>query len=410
MIGKVRWKFIWMSVSAMAVCTAVIIAAINLVNYYYLNSELEKVISETSLNQGELPEYWKNHVGRKNEKFQVAASQYENQYFSVWIYEDGDKQVVDLKHINNVTEEEAIDLANKALELNKEKGRIGNYKYAVFSENDNLKIVTIFNCESHFYNIYSLRWISVSIGLVGLLCVFLFVVLMSGKAVKPLIESDKKQKRFITDAGHELKTPLTVIATNMDILAMDIGNNEWVENTQKQVTTMRKLVNHLVSLSRMEEEEVVLDMQRFNLSHAVTDTTASFAAVAEFEGKTFCYEVEPDIFINGNEGAIRQLVAILCDNAIKYCVDEGDIRLNLRSKGKKAVLDISNRCDVEMDSKSMNCFFDRFYRADESRSRENGKTSYGLGLSIGKSIVEKHHGQISVQQREGGRIGFTVII
>ena len=223
------------------------------------------------------------------------------------------------------------------------------------------------------------------------------------------MDNIEQQKRFITDAGHELKTPLTVISANMDVLSMDIGENEWVHGTQKQVANMRKLVNELVYLSRMDEADSRLEKRTVNLSDIVRDIAEPFEGMAEFNGKNLILDIENDLTINGDEAALRRLVSTLCDHAVKHAPDDTDIMITLSRSGKNIIFATENAMKEPLSEDALNHLFDRFYRGDESRSKEE-TGGFGIGLSIARAITEKHGGNIKAKITENGSLQITCVL
>jgi signal transduction histidine kinase len=238
---------------------------------------------------------------------------------------------------------------------------------------------------------------SCAVTLSALLAIFLLMMIFSRVASRPAAESLKKQRQFITDASHELKTPLTIISANAEILSMNFGENEWSRSIEKQTERMAKLIQSLIGLTRVDEGAKKLASARFNLSDAVYDTAMTFATPAARRELTVSADVPPDICVQGDEASARQLVSILMDNAVKYADDQGKIAVRLALAGKYAHLTVSNpyKCGTALRTDRV---FDRFYRASEART---GDGSYGLGLSIAKSIVDAMKGKISAAYENG---------
>lgn len=314
-----------------------------------------------------------------------------------------------LARIATVTKEDAGEMTDAVLTKNKDMGYYDDYKYLKQETGNGCMLVVFMDCATRLDSVRSLAFISVVTALTGILAMFVLIAFFSRQAIRPVIESSEKQKQFITDASHELKTPLTVISANMDVLSMDLGENEWVIGTQKQVANLRRLVNHLVSLSRLEEENTPQITELFDLSKAAWEASEPFAGMAEFEGKTFTYHIEEHMQMRGDESAIRQLVGIFCDNAVKYASENGMIELTVTKQGKHVVLSVSNSCDEVVEEAVLSRLFDRFYRADASRSKEGKKAGYGIGLAIAKAIVEKQGGKVSVEQRQDKTIIFRAV-
>ena len=227
--------------------------------------------------------------------------------------------------------------------------------------------------------------------------------MFSKRAIKPIAESYEKQKQFITDASHELKTPLTIISANSEILAMTYGEDEWVEVIEKQAQRMRDLVNSLVVLTKMDEESQSVIYDEFNISDATYDTAMAFDGLCKNNEVDLLIDVNPNIKFKGDESAIRQLISILIDNAVKYCDNNGQIHVNLK-KEKQVLLSISNTYN-DVNKIELDKLFERFYRVDKARTR-NG--SYGLGLSIARAIVERHRGNIKVKNIDNNIIEFEI--
>ena len=247
---------------------------------------------------------------------------------------------------------------------------------------------------------------SVVISALGMAAVFALVWVFSGRVIRPIVESYQKQKRFITDAGHEIKTPLTVIDADLEILRMEQGENEWLQDIQAQTARLAALTNNLISLSKMEEEDNRAPMIEFPLSDAIRETAESFQALAKARGKALRVRVEPMLSFVGNEKNLCQLTGILLDNAIKYSSAGDSIELTLEKQGKAVRLSVEN--GVEHFSREvLDNMFDRFYRADRSRSSDSG--GYGIGLSIAKAITAAHRGKIAASET-GGRLTVAAVL
>jgi len=226
--------------------------------------------------------------------------------------------------------------------------------------------------------------------------------------MKPVQESYEKQKSFITDAGHEIKTPLTIIDADATILEMDCGeDNEWIQDIRAQVRRLTDLTKDLIFLSRMEEERPQVQKIDFPLSEVLTETAQSFQSLAKVQNKTFTIDVEPMLSICGDEKAITQLVSILLDNAVKYSDDNGAISLKAFSKGRNVCVEVYNTAE-EVNTSELGRLFDRFYRADKSRNSETG--GYGIGLSIARAVTEAHGGKITATSEDGKSLTITAVL
>ncbi len=220
-----------------------------------------------------------------------------------------------------------------------------------------------------------------------------------------MAESYEKQRRFITDAGHELKTPITVIDTSAEVLELEQGENQWTKSIRHQAARLASLTENLISLSRMDESSS-LAMVDFSLSDAVEESADALRALLETGGRSLRMDIEPHISCRGSEQHIRRLVGILLDNASKYAVPDSEIMLSLKKQGKSAVLICENQAD-DVAPGDHDEFFERFYRADASRSSETG--GHGIGLSMARAIVQAHRGKISAFSPDGHTVTLTAV-
>ena len=327
-----------------------------------------------------------------------AETPFESRYFSVLLDEEGSVLDADTARIAAVSTDQAYTYAQKVWEKKQNAGFVGCYRYLKYVTADGETSVLFLDCQRSLSNFRSFLLISVLVSLAGFAAVLVLVILLSGRVVRPVQESYEKQKRFITDAGHELKTPLTIIDADVSVLEMDIGENEWIEDVRAQTKRLAGLTSDLIYLSRMDETNTELQKIDFPLSDIAVETAQSFRGRAQVEGKTFTTEIEPLLSFHGEEKSIRQLMTILLDNAVKYANDGGDIFFRVRQKGKNVEIEVSNTTDG-VDPDTLAHMFDRFYRADKSRN--SGKGGYGIGLSIASAVVAAHKGKISAQSPDG---------
>ena len=220
-----------------------------------------------------------------------------------------------------------------------------------------------------------------------------------------MAESYEKQKRFITDAGHELKTPLTIISADTDLAEVECGENQWLTDIRRQAQRLTGLTHDLIFLSRMEEQPQ-LQLLDFPLSDLVEETAQSFLAPAKSQGKTLSLSIQPLLSCTGDEKSLRQLLSILLDNALRYAADGADIAVELQSKGRNILLRVSNPMAHPLDKAALEHLFDRFYRGDAARSA----SGYGLGLSIARSIVAAHRGKIRAECPDGVTLTMAVTL
>lgn len=326
---------------------------------------------------------------------------YSTRFFTVWLGDEQQIVRVNVESVFSISKSQAQEYAKAALAAGAERGWVSNYRFKVFRFEGSTGIVFVNGEMSKLMVARSLLtafFVLLGSGLV----VLILIILMSKWVVRPVAESYEKQKQFITDANHELKTPLTLILSNLDIVESEVGKNEWLDDMRSEGERMRLLVNQLVMLSRMDEDSSNLCMAAFDLSEAVLDTASEFQALAAERDKELLTEVEPLLSYEGDEGLIRRLLAILLDNAVKYCDKGGSIKLSLCRKRRVTIL-VENTYE-KVEQLELKRLFDRFYRADPSRSFDG---SFGVGLSIARAIAKNHHGDLSAYRREK-IIGFKV--
>ncbi len=392
MIKKLKVRFITLSMSSLFVLLTVIVAGMNVINYRSVVDESDEILSVLSQNQGIFPEFSTRPGNKFFHKFSPETP-YESRYFSVTFNSSGDIIGIDTNKIASVDENAAIEYSFKAIKKEKIHGFIGNYRYVINGEFNTVRI-TFLDSGRKLDSFKSFLSASVWMSLIGFSIVFIVIFVLSGKIIKPIVESHEKQKRFITDAGHEIKTPLTIINANVDLLEMDLGeDNECLHDIHEQTDRLKNLTEDLVMLSRMEEAEKSIPKIDFPISEIVEEASKPFSNLALSQNKEFVCNITPMLSFCGNEKAISQLIYILLDNALKYSSDEGTITLSLSKKGRNIILSVANSIDMQITNEQLKHIFDRFYRTDSSRNSETG--GHGIGLSVAKAIVSAHGGEIS---------------
>lgn len=321
-----------------------------------------------------------------------AETPYSTRYFYLRFDADGDLDSGNFSHIAAVTEDDADTYIKAALQHGAGYGfYTSGYKFRVVKEGENRYIAVFLDCYQELRAVRTLAvWSGVSFA-VCLALVYVLVVLLSRRAIDPVVKASEQQKQFITDAGHELKTPITVIGTSLKVLEMEVGQQKWIDKARAQTEKLRELVQSLITLCKYDEETSPLHRKPFSISEAVTDTAGSFSDFAQSKGHTIRATAAPALSYCGDEAAVRQLVSILLDNAIKYAAPETEIQVSLEQLKRGVKLTVTNVCE-QVPEGDLDRLFDRFYRPDVSRTAATG--GFGIGLSIAKSIAEAHRGQI----------------
>ena len=397
MIRSIRRRFIRIALGVLALAMVLVAGIINTANWANVMGELKSTMNALTEDGGQ-------SLRRSLPSRHMRNTLDESRYFTVLLGKSGNWKLGDVSHMADADEEELSRVAQKALDSGRQEGFCEDYLYSLTARRGGTAAVFL-NCETKLTRVRRLALISLAACGGCILLAWGLVALFSSRAIRPMVENAVMQKQFITDAGHELKTPLTVISANMDVLAMESGDNEWIRSTKKQVADMRGLVSELIYLSRLDEEAAPLKFEDLDLSALVSETAEPFSAMAEFSGKAMECAVPDGVRASGDAAALKRLVSTLCDNAVKYTPEGGSIALRLSRGRKGIVLKAENSLAAPLSPEALSHLFDRFYRADSSRSRESG--GYGIGLSVAKAIAEKHGGTLKATQSEDGkRIAF----
>ena len=401
MESKLRKKFIYFSVGIIAIVLLSIMAFVNVTNFYNLKRSSDELLKTLVENNGVMPSF-KLNDNSKEEKT-VYLKNFSNRFFTVKTDNKKNVITVNTDDVFFTSASEAVEYAKDVLSSGKSRGYYGGFKYVV-ENTENGKLIAFVDVVKDFDVFYSNLGNSVVISFFVLGFVTFFSFVLSKKAVAPMVQAYEKQNAFITDASHELKTPLAIINTSADVLEMESGESKWTGKIHKQVNRLNGLIGNLISLTKLEESDD-LDRLDFSLSDTLDDCVMDVKDYALSLDKNIVTDIEKDISFKGDEKLIRQVIGILLDNAIKYAREKSDINVKLTKQNKKIVFTVENEAD-NLEIKNYNILFERFYRADSSRNSKTG--GYGIGLSIAQSIVLKHKGKISADSFDGERIVFTV--
>lgn len=406
MIDRLRKRMIWICCASVVAVFILIFAAIALLGTRQLDRNMDMMADRISEGDGRFRAFDRNEPRPpemdRNPGFFTEETPFSTRSFTVWLEEDGSAGKIDLRFISSVTEEGAREYAEQAQSRGTDRGWLGNYRYKVFSSPRGRGIVFV----DGSMNRATTRTMLLTVAAVLLGCLLVIagvIVVVSRRAVRPIARSYEKQKQFVTDANHELKTPLTLILTNLDIVEQELGHSEWLDDIRAEGQRMSGLVGQLTALSRLDEDVPSAASEEFSLSEVCGDTVSEFSPLIDRKGLTLRADIQPEITLSGDEGAVRRLVTILLDNAVKYCDPGGDISLSLTAK-RRAVLVVENTCS-NVDALELDRLFDRFYRADKARTAGG---SFGIGLSLAQSVVRRHRGEIRAYKAGPGRIGFRV--
>ena len=318
---------------------------------------------------------------------------------------DRDENVMEIKNTPEAvySDDSLENLARQAMESGREAGVTGSLVYRVADRGDYTLVAFMDNTIIQESMTTLFRY-TLIFGGCAMAALFFLAVYLAGKIVTPLEQSYQKQKQFISDAGHELKTPVAIVSANAELLSREIGRNQWLSNIQYETGRMGVLVGQLLELARTEDVAVL--MEPVDMGRLVCGETLPFESIAYEKGCMLCCDVEGFFLVKGNSAQLKQLTAILLDNAVRHCRQGGEVAVSLQRERNDAVLSVTNEGD-EISDDVKEQIFERFYRADGSRNSEGNH--YGLGLAIAKAIAEAHHGKIAVRCCDG-RVEFTVRI
>ena len=421
MIKKLRRKLVITSMVSLLLVLLVIEGIVGVLYYRKITTDADRILNILEQNDGKFPEMIHEEQGQipegKPGKVQEddkkimgkvsAEMPYESRFFSVVLNNDGEIVNADTGKIASIDTSTAMEYAQTVWKTGKTHGFMEDYRYLVCEYGMDSKVQIIFlDRERELSNFNNLIVTGLGVTTLGLGAVFVLMVFLSAYITKPFVENYEKQKRFITDAGHELKTPLTIIDADAEVLEMDLGENEWLSDIQNQTKRLADLTNDLILLSRMEESRTAMTMVDFPFSDMVEETVNTYQSLAKTQNKILTSEITPMISICGDEKALSRLVTILLDNAVKYSGDGGRIKVCLEKERKRIRLSVYNTTE-SISREQLDHLFDRFYRADSSRNSQTG--GYGLGLSIAAATVEAHKGKIVASTEDERSLMITVI-
>ena len=389
MIKKLSHKIFWVIMISLSVVTLGIIILFSILNYKntinsavsmmdrFASGEIRKSISD-KINMEEPPE---------SKDINIEGLLY---YITI---EDG--RVIN--NINSTYGQEIEECAIEASTKNRENGIIGKYIYTARKNKGGTIRVVLMENESAIAHTKMILVISVVVSVLSLILIYIIAKKVSKIIVKPVEETFEKQKQFISDASHELKTPLAVIEANADVLENEVGSNKWLTYIQNEIESMNKLINELLLLAKMENSNSK-NYEEFNLSEEIEMVTSMFESMAYENKINFNIDIQKDIKMKGNKEDIEHILSTLLDNAIKHTEPEKQITVQLKKEKDKIFLQVKNMGEpIPKEEKEK--IFERFYRIDKARNRNEKR--YGLGLAIAKSTVQKYNGKIEVYCKDG---------
>ena len=406
MISSLRRKFILIAMASLIGTMTVLCAAIGVSNYSATTSRVDRAISILHQNEGAFLSPG-SHFDPSDFNFQVTPeTAFEMRYFIIELTAQREIESVNLEHIAALDRQTVVNTVSRIMEAGAERGYVDYYRFGIFPGEDGRSTVIVLDCFLQLQAVNNMVRITVFIFLACVLIVFILLLFLSKRAIRPFVDNLERQRQFVTDASHELKTPLAILSADMGLLEDAYGADKWLESAKAQITRLDRLIKNLVELARTEETVKENSVAVFDLSEIAQASADTFQPLAEADGKSLTAEIAAGISLKGVQDNFLRLFSILLDNAVKYCDPGGTIHLSVAIRGRNTCISISNPC-TGVDPAQLPRYFDRFYRADSSRARSTG--GYGIGLSTAKAIATRHRGRISNRYRDGV-ITFTVTI
>ncbi len=443
MVKTLRRKFIAITMISVTAVFLIIMGIINIVNYSNVYSNAKARMDILAENNGEFPKTdqpqqisdsmmkpegmdlsqnnknsnpQNNLMGQKRDKRDNFNSfsyngnineetPFESRYFNITLSENGDYVSSNLDNVAAISSDSAIGYARELYSKGSISGMYNDYMYRQIDV-DGGKMYIFLDCKRDLSSFRSFLLISIIVTIAGEILVFILSAILSKIFLKPVFESYDKQKRFITDASHELKTPVAIIKANVEIVEMENGESEWTKSIVKQADRLTNLTEKMVMLSRMDEGNTNEELKDVNASKLFLEICESYEPIAVKMKKTYNVDIEPGLVIRGNETNLSQMLSLLVDNAFKYSNDGGNVDVAFKKTKKGKVLTVSNFVE-EIEEGRHDELFERFVRRDESRNSKTG--GFGIGLSVVQAIAESYKAKVSARSYDTHSIEFKVI-
>lgn len=403
MLKSLKKKFVLTAMFSLTILLAILILAVSVLSYVNadntINTALEKIINS---NYDDFPGSDKD----KRTVFGYSIGLTPNfQKDSFIVYVTQNQITVDTsRHSSvNLSDDEIKSYVKTVLESDSPNGKVSSYKYLKRNFGQNGTKIAFVDTSTQMHMIANIIKTSCTASIVLLAIMFLIVYLISSKAVKPIAQNIEKQKRFITDAGHEIKTPLAIISANIDAWELKPDEHKYVKNIKEQTSKLTLLTNRLLVLAKSDEDSHQPEKTNICLSEIVFNSLDSFTHL--LNGRNFVEDIFDDVNINANPYQTKEIITILLDNAIKYSTKNSDIAVKLWQKQGFAYLSIENETEVLPDV-APQTLFERFYRFDNSRNSATGGN--GIGLSIAHDFAKANSGTLTASYAPANKIIFTL--
>lgn len=380
MIKILQRKFVFAAMIAVSILLIASLGTINLENTIMTSNQTDNLLDEIitgELNQSSQPPNAPNNINPGSGLMRFSERNMSSVFFVARVNNSGEVVQLDISRITTMTEDEAENITLQAIELSENSGKISGFKYT--SMNDGIgKVYVFLDVSYQTYSVLTVLFLSVLIGLICWVLMLILVIFLSKKAIKPIAENIERQKQFVTDEGHEIKTPLAIILANTDALELHNGENKWSKNIRAQTIRLSGLMQNLLTLAKIDESNIDATKESFSLNEIVDRTSDMFQEMLIPKNLILQKYYSADVIICANKELITRLVSILLDNAVKYSPCDSIIQIELYKNDKTINLVVANKCDSLPDCPPEK-LFDRFYRGDSARTQKGG--GYGIGLS-----------------------------
>lgn len=408
MIRQLQKKFVVSCMLAISILLMVVLGGINIFYMVSSDKQTDNLLSTLSEIENSAITQMLPQVRSSWDLFSMVVTQDDTLgaiYFVAKTDEKGAVWKVDTTHISSISLNDALEYIQIASLEKKESGKVDGFKYQAMKTVGQRGTTYIFlDVTKQTNTVFSVFILSMGIGIICWLVMLLFVILLSKKAISPIAENIEKQKHFVTDAGHEIKTPLAIIMANTDAMELCLGENKYSSNIRTQTERLKILTEHLLTLAKMEEQTKV-QKNSFSVSDLIEVVFTQFSEQLERKQITFVKHIPQNMKICSNQQQVQMLFDILMENAVKYVNENGTIRATMFLSGKWIIFELSNTA-ANLRQLRLEKIFDRFYRGDDARTQKSG--GYGIGLSSALAIVQSLKGEITARTQQYEEIIFTV--
>lgn len=420
MLNTLKRRFILTAIGSVTVLLVILLGALNVVNVYLSNAQSEQLLDlllsdeHAALPNAQPPAIKPEAPHRREPRPDSLLSPpltedtaMSARFFRVFLDADGAVSFADLSRISTVTEEDAAALTADVLRKGDTAGRLSRFHYRLLALPDGRGSMVVFlDVSAQRFAVWRTALISCAIGLLVWLIVLGVVLLMARRAIAPIAQSMERQKQFVTNAGHEIKTPLAIISTNVDALELHQGGSCWSENIRAQVLRLDGLMRNLLALARLDESALPPSAADFSLSLLCEELLDGFNEQAAERRLTLTSDIAPDLTVHADRGMMAELITLLLDNAAKYADPDTAVTLSLCADERQTRLTVRNRC-AEIPQGDLDRLFDRFVRGNAARTQKSG--GYGIGLSIARALAEANRARLTVSAPADTEIAFNLI-